>query len=191
MEISINDIKNKFDELPEDLRFAIMGVGLDDKVIGIGQDVGLSVSQMGQLALEVWAVILGWTAPDKFESSIGASLELPADKTKTIANLANERILKKIREDEKKIGAQNKEVKNDPTKPNPVLERPVEVKQAPKPEISPEKPKVAPISIPAQRLMSGFKMPSVATDHSVSKPTPTPAPTPTAQKVDPYREIPE
>lgn len=188
MEISINDIKSKFDELPEELQFAIMGVGIDDKVIGIGQDEGLNVSQMGQLALEVWAVILGWTAPEKFEVSVRTSLGIPNEKAKFIVGLINERIIKKIREEEKRIGESNKQINDakQATDTSPkeagVVSAPVNVTEKP----------ANPPSIAAQRLAGSFKIPMKTTDHTLV-PTPkteTLSEKPTL-KPDPYREIPE
>lgn len=98
MELSLEDIKNKFEKLPEDLKWAIMGANIDEKLMQIGSTHGLNIRQIGQLSLETHAVMLGFMHPDAFEGSIKASLGLPDEKTKFIAMSVNENIIKGVRE---------------------------------------------------------------------------------------------
>lgn len=98
MELSLEDIKNKFEKLPEDLKWAIMGANIDEKLMQIGNTHGLNIRQIGQLSLETHAVMLGFMHPDAFEGSIKASLGLPDEKTKFIAMSVNENIIKNVRE---------------------------------------------------------------------------------------------
>src|SRR3989344_2084050 len=97
MEITLEEIQKKFESLPEDLKWAIMGAKVDDNIIEIGQKENLNVEQMGQLSLETNMVMLGFTHPNDFEKSVKASTGLGDDKIRTLVNAANEKILKEIR----------------------------------------------------------------------------------------------
>lgn len=98
MEITIEEIQKKFESLPEDLRWAIMGADVDNKIIEIGKENNLKVEEMGQLSLEVHAVMLGFIHPNQFEASVQESLKFDPNKTRTLVNAVNEKILKNIRE---------------------------------------------------------------------------------------------
>lgn len=98
MELTIEDIKNKFDKLPEDLKWAIMGAKIDEKLMQIGSTHGLNIRQIGQLSLETHAVMMGFLHPDQFASSIKASLGLDDEKVKLITLSVNEKIIKGVRE---------------------------------------------------------------------------------------------
>lgn len=97
MEITLEEIQRKFENLPEDLKWAIMAANVDDNIIEIGQKEGLNVEQMGQLSLETHMVMFGFTHPDKFEDSVKASLKLGDEKTRAVVNAINDKILKEIR----------------------------------------------------------------------------------------------
>lgn len=97
MEISLEEIQKKFEGLPEDLKWAIMGAKVDDNIIDIGNAEKLNVEQMGQLSLETYMVMFGFTPPDKFEESVKKSLGLPDEKIRAIVGAVNEKILKEIR----------------------------------------------------------------------------------------------
>ena len=98
MEVTINEIKRKFDELPEELRWAIVESNVDQKIVDIGQEHDLNVAQMGQLSLETQMVMYGFLHPEKFEDSLNASLGVPAQKVRNIVEAVNSRVLKKLRE---------------------------------------------------------------------------------------------
>src|SRR5438105_1495225 len=97
MEITLEEIQKKFESLPEDIKWAIMAANVDDNIIDIGKAENLNVEQMGQLSLETHMVMLGFTHPDKFEASVRESMQLPDEKTRRIADVINEKILKEIR----------------------------------------------------------------------------------------------
>lgn len=98
MEISIEDIQKKFEELPEDIKWAIIEADVENKILEIGKKRGLNVSQMGQLALETNTVMLGFYPLDKFEESLKASMGLSPEKVRAIVDDVNDTILKSIRE---------------------------------------------------------------------------------------------
>ena len=213
MEITLEEMQKKFDELPEDLRWAIMGAQVDDKIIDIGHEQGLNVAQTGQLSLETNMVMFGFTHPDKFEESIKASLGLPSEKIKTIIDLVNEKILKNIREQlmtlqgTEKTTEENKDtdilksaqIEITDGKPitqneNITASREEMLSRVENPDLINLKADTKKIeSIAAQKLAGSFQIPSVKTDHSLpslSKDIATPMPS-SKLKADPYREIPE
>ncbi|MEK7572746.1 MAG: hypothetical protein AAB493_02750 [Patescibacteria group bacterium] len=98
MEITTEEIQKKFESLPEDLKWAIMAVNVDEKVTEIGKTYGLNIEQLGQLSLETHMVILDYTHPEKFEESLKASLNLPDEKNREIVMNINDKILREIKE---------------------------------------------------------------------------------------------
>lgn len=205
MEITLEEIQQKFDSLPEDLKWAIMAANVDDNIIEIGQTNGLNVNQMGQLSLETHMVMFGFTHPDKFEESIKNSLGLPEEKIHAIANAVNEKILKNIREKIMDLTTKNEEEKDSQvlksagieiipkgnftpnTKPEekketlPILDS-LELKEG----RVPDKPE----SVISQKLSGFVKNEVKETDHSLNNMS-SEKKEETKPKVDPYREIPE
>jgi len=106
MEITLEEIQNKFESLPENLKWAIMDANIDENITSIGQRHGLNIEQLGQLSLETHMVVLGYTHPDKFEESLKESFKFPDEKNREIIQDINEKILKNIRE--KLISLDNK-----------------------------------------------------------------------------------
>lgn len=219
MEITLEEIQKKFENLPEDLKWAIMAANVDDNIISIGQSQGLNVEQMGQLSLETHMVMFGFTHPDKFEQSIKASMKLSDEKTRALANAVNEKILKEIKENMKEA------FENASKKPGaPVLEEESDAQilssagieivptnssgssaglppEKEKWDISPEKPEPATEKeeqpILTQKLSSFIKSDVVETQHSLDNITKTGMQIPHENEKnkipssDPYREIPE
>ncbi|MFA7286029.1 MAG: hypothetical protein WC011_04285 [Candidatus Paceibacterota bacterium] len=131
MELSIEDIKNKFEKLPEDLKWAIMGANIDEKLMQIGTAHGLNIRQIGQLSLETHAVMLGFVHPDAFGDSIKASLGLPDDKVKLITQSVNEKIIKGVREKLVELrGGVMPVVENPPKLPKQETEQAVETQSS-------------------------------------------------------------
>ena len=138
MQITIEEIQNKFEKLPEDLKWAIMSAKIDEKLMQIGKDQGLNIRQIGQLSLETHAVMLGYITPENFPISIKASLQLPEDKIKNITNSVNETILKGIREKLVEARGGYKEEESDHTiHQEPLPKEPTQIQETIKP--NPEK----------------------------------------------------
>lgn len=217
MEITLEEIKKKFETLPEDLKWAIMGAKVDDNIIEIGNIEHLNVEQMGQLSLETHMVMLGFMHPDEFESSVQASLGLPTEKTHALVTAVNEKILRKIREKMMKVFG-NIEKIPETSKTESVLDKAginlVELpstttvssgvsienredilKRIEKPETIPVvKAEIHPIL--AQKLSGFSKNTVVETDHSLNnlssnKTAPVGPEVNKIPQVDPYREKPE
>lgn len=163
MEITIKEIKNKFESLPEDLKWAIVEANVDENILSIGKRIGLTIDKIGQLALETYAVLLGYTHPDKFLDSIQKSLGEPSDKVKRIGGEVNEVIIKKIRDKVVKLYTKQEE--------NPY-----------KPERKPtnnEKEK-SNKSLPIDKLKSKVHHKNIYSTHT--------EPVKKITKIDPYRE---
>ncbi len=217
MEVSIEEIQQKFESLPEDLKWAIMAVKVDDKIIEIGQMRSLNVEQMGQLSLETHMVMFGFVHPDQFEASLKGSLKLPDDKTRELVNDVNEKILKSIRGKLMELHAQ-------PTVRQAVNSAPVSAPAHPAEkgddailkkagiEILPNAPEAPKVEqpVPASKLTDSVKSDSVKTEYTISNlsktaelpsgapekgyvpaPKPSPAPSSYPPKGDPYRINPE
>lgn len=205
MELSIEDIKNKFEKLPEDLKWAIMSAKIDEKVLAIGQNFSLNIRQMGQLSLEVHAVMLGYMHPDDFENSILKSLNLGEEKTKLLANSVYEKIIKDVRERLIEYRGGVKPTKDIVEKklPKEIFEKKEETqKEIITPEIKPEdkkeeisneitEDKKVINNIISNKLQSNIKSVKTETDHSVLQNGETKSPEIPVKKIDPYREIPE
>ena len=193
MEITLEEIQKKFESLPENLKWAIMGANVDDTIIDIAQGQGLNVEQMGQLSLETYMEMFGFTHPDKFEDSVQKSMQLSAEKTHIIVEEINEQIFKKIRE---KMGEnREEEITETSTTSIPATNENTEEQENTRIlkdhgiEIIPEKLELADgekiHSILTQKLSTSFQTPIVKTEHSLDNITkvnniPTPPTTPSS-----------
>jgi hypothetical protein len=113
MQITLKEIQQKFEELPENLKWAIMTTNIDEHITIIGQRHGLNLEQLGQLSLETHMVVLGYTTPNNFENSLKESLDLPDEKNKEIIDEINEEILGKIRENLRSLDENKNEESSD------------------------------------------------------------------------------
>jgi len=189
MELSIEDIKNKFEKLPEDLKWAIMGANIDEKLMQIGTAQGLNIRQIGQLSLETHAVMLGFVHPDDFGPSIKASLGLPDDKVNLITQSVNEKIIKGVRERLVELrGGAMPVVENPPKLPKEeieVVETNIEkAKEDKLEELIEKEDKKITNGVIANKLVNTVASNNVKTNYSldnVSKGEPE------AKKIDPYR----
>lgn len=219
MEITIEEIQKKFSELPEDLQWAIMGAKIDDNIMEVGKRHALNVAQMGQLSLETHVVALGLMHPDKFESSIQASLQMPPAKTHSVVEDVNEHIFKNIRKElmnyhankkaEEKHYAENKTLQNEimqsagidlhpgtypGTINTPPISTPPKAETVPNPRVSTPTP--TPSTPPASSLHPLAEQKFIGDFQMPKKESEyreikrVPKPVDTKPGVDPYREIP-
>jgi hypothetical protein len=176
MEITVEEIQKKFESLPENLRWAIMATNVDEKITTIGQASGLNIEQLGQLSLETYMVMLGYTRPEKFEESLKASLNLPDEKNKKIVTDINDKILREIKENlMSKSGEINNEKKEEiPQMEESKLQQKEEfLNKAEKTETEEEtlkniQNKKIMDSISSQKLFGSFKTPTVKTEYSLN-----------------------
>lgn len=98
-EVTLEQIKRKFDSLPENLRLAIIVAGADKKINEIGREHGLNVKQIADLLLKTHIMMFGFIHPNKFEDSIKAILQIPPQVVRGIVRDVNEQIIKDIKDD--------------------------------------------------------------------------------------------
>lgn len=175
IEITIEQIQEKFNSLPEELRWAIMSSNVDEKITELGRMHNLTVQQMGQLSLETHAVMLGFTHPDKFEESVRLSLGFDKDKTSLLINAINEKILKEVRDQVLLLHSKPKtEDSSEPQIPesdNKIIEESV---NAPKTQTEPIKIETKTEnqnnidSILSKKLAGAFKMGGATTEYSLN-----------------------
>lgn len=207
IEVTIEQIQEKFDSLPEELRWAIMGANVDEKLVAIGKINNLNIEQLGQLSLETHAVMLGFTHPDKFEESLRNSLNLSPEKTKILISEINEKILKEIKDKVLALHNQNKEdkgldivkeVKNaeentNTTPVNTAIENTPKEKEVHTDTVK-EEPKTLnnkADSILSAKLTGAFKINGTKTEHTLGNISKQNNSAQIEKKIDPYREIPE
>lgn len=190
-EISLEEIQKKFESLPEDLKWAIMGAKVDDNIIDISNAERLNVEQMGQLSLETYMVMFGFTPLDKFEESVKKSLGLPDEKTRAIVDAVNEKILKEIRK------SMEKQTKTEPSpsvdqaaEPEMEAEHDTRVLSSAGIEIlKGENKKETPSDVHPileQKLSTPVQTPVIKTEHAPESQNQSGKP-----RTDPYREVPE
>ena len=131
MEISQEQLKEKYNKLPEDVKSAIFSVGVEKILTEIGEKYALHVDKIGELMEEVDLVMLGITNPKNFIRNLYSRFDV-ADKEQVrhIAHEVNERVFQKIRESLKAIHNTETEVQ-EPTKKETVIpiERAIETKE--------------------------------------------------------------
>jgi|GEM_PF-3415702 len=98
-DITLEEIQEKFDSLPESLRLAIIVAGADKKVNAIGREHGLNVRQISELLLKTHIVMFGFVHPDKFIEGVNGITGIPPQVVKGIVRDINDQIFKDIRED--------------------------------------------------------------------------------------------
>ena len=174
-EITVEEIQNKFESLPEDLKLAIVESNVDEKITEIGKDRGLNIEQMGELSLETHLVMLGYIHPDKFEESLKKRLNLSDELNKKVTADVNTKILKEIREklmSETKVDKQNEALPPDTIQEVdkeeviPDLKVPIKQKIETIDAKEMENKKIME-SISAQKLKGAFQIPNIKTEYSL------------------------
>lgn len=204
--------------LPPETRKAIDSVDWRKVIFEMKEKKGYNFAQLEDLELETELVLCGLSNPEKYQEILESEMKISSFQANELVKEMNLKVFKKIREELIKI-LENKEsvavkVKpiNDTGLKQPESNKPSEILVSPaskeakmhienkaeqkKEETNEEKTHAIINSIPAQRLFGTFKTPSIVTNHTlenITKPIPPTQPTPqpvSAQKIDPYREIP-
>mgnify|MGYP001602142788 CR=1 FL=1 len=96
-------IAQRYDDLPEDLKDAIFSVDTTSLVNMVGKKHGLAIDKIGDLANETGMVMLGVTHPNEFIANLADRLEVDKEKARIIAQEINEQIFKPVRDSLRKI----------------------------------------------------------------------------------------
>jgi len=97
------EVQDKFDNLPKDLKGAIFSVETGKNVADIGGEYKLTIDKIGILGNEASLVMLGLTHPNDFVSNLAKRLDIDKAKAEEIASDVNERIFKKVRDSLRRV----------------------------------------------------------------------------------------
>ena len=122
MKFTPEQIKEKYDSLPEDIKKAVTSVDTTDALIEIGEKYKLHVDKMGELLDETTLVMVGLESTKNFVNEIRNRLEISQDLAENIVKDVNNKILLKVRESLKKIYKEPTEKKNLPLEENKKIE---------------------------------------------------------------------
>ncbi|MCG2695273.1 hypothetical protein L6261_04320 [Candidatus Parcubacteria bacterium] len=113
MQYNKEQIKERYNNLPEDVKQAISSVDTTNVVVNIGEKYQLHVDQLGELVDETGLVMLGFTKTNDFVSNLEKRLNVPREKAINLVKEINDEILIKIRESMKKIIDEKREEKSE------------------------------------------------------------------------------
>lgn len=117
-----NDIKQKFQELPQDLQDAIFSEDIAASIMAIGKKHHLPIDKVGKLSSDTNYIILGINHPRNYISNLQQHLEVNQDEARSIAKEVNEQIFAPIRESLKKMHAVDEQITKElpQTPPTPL-----------------------------------------------------------------------
>jgi len=96
-------ILEKYEKLPNDLKEAIFGAEVTEAVNGIGGKYNLHIDKIGELANETGMVMLGMVSPKDFIRNLSERLEVNMETAGKIASDVNSQVFLKVRESLKKL----------------------------------------------------------------------------------------
>jgi hypothetical protein len=177
---SQEEILNRYDSLPVQVKDAIFAQATAEKMSAIGKKHGLLIDAIGTIATVTGYVMVGLLNPQSFTARLAEELGIPALKAREIAEDINEQVFKPIREHMLKIHdmpaeADVAQIPKAPTPPASFAQAPTAPTVAPM--IFPEKLRSAqPLQSPAPAQQQ--VMPPIIQTQKPETPTivPTPAP---------------
>jgi hypothetical protein len=118
MEYTPEQIENRMNSLPADIREAMSKVDTTTAILNVGKKNGLHVDQMGDLLYCVGLVMLGFEKSDHFKEIIIEKIGVPFEQANIITADINNEVFLKLKESIKKIheqhSTQNAEIDNRP-----------------------------------------------------------------------------
>lgn len=104
MKLSQEQLKEKYNNLPEDVKNAIFSAGVEKALTEIGEKNNLHVDKIGELMEEVDLVMLGITDPKDFIRNLYGRLGIEdKEQVRQVAHEVNEQVFQKIRESLKTV----------------------------------------------------------------------------------------
>lgn len=107
MTYTVEELKERFETLPEDVQVAIKSIETADAIEAIQQKYKLHIDQAGLIAEEVGLVMLGFSRPFDFVARIASKLHITQMVASEITKDINENIFNPIKESLKKIHSLN------------------------------------------------------------------------------------
>jgi hypothetical protein len=132
-EYTDEQIREKYNNLPEDLKKAIFGVETAGILKIIGEKYQLYLDKIGVLGNETGLVMLGITHPNNFISNLAERLKIDKETARKIGEEVNNQIFAKVRESLKKIHG----IVPPPPQPPPPLPQPTPRPQPTPPPLPP------------------------------------------------------
>lgn len=196
------ELKKKFYDLPEDLRWAISEINVEEKMLELKQKYNLNIEQAGFVSSLIYSILVGHTHPEKFEENLRMVVRTTPENINEILIYINQNIFGGVREkilslhkekDKKAIFIEEENTKKEIPQNESLLalkklieKEKIETKTTE--ESSDQKNINLANSIFAQKLSGNFKIPKTETEHKIIQNTQGIS---SIKKIDPYREIPE
>ncbi|OGZ46206.1 MAG: hypothetical protein A3C84_01670 [Candidatus Ryanbacteria bacterium RIFCSPHIGHO2_02_FULL_48_12] len=185
MNISHEELLERYEKLPQILKDAIFAEATADKVFNIGKKHGLTIDKLGNLATEIGYVVLGVSKTDELEGKI-ASIGLGKDTAKKITEDVNKEIFYPIRDHLRGVSSPTTEAPAPSLAPLIFQQKITEVHHEPAQKIAIEPKDTKPTTFDDLRM----ELKNISTlAGGVSPETKSSAPTPTYKASDPYREL--
>lgn len=113
MKYTIQQLMEKHDNLPADVKSSIFSADVEKALTAIGEKYSLHIDQIGELMEEVDLVMLGITHSKDFIRNLYERLDVgDKEKVRQIAHEVNEQVFAKIRESLKQIHHVENETRN-------------------------------------------------------------------------------
>jgi hypothetical protein len=176
-------IKERFAQLPEDIKNAIQSNALEENLQHIGEMHRLHIDQMGILGDEVRLVMLGFADPNEFAATLTAQAQIPAEQAEKLASEIADRIFTPIRESMQKF-MEEREADEEAKTIATLANTPMKIEKIGLPEV------IAPENITAKKplLPMAETMLSQSTSTIQARPMPQTNAQPRPYKTDPYLE---
>lgn len=113
MKYTQDQIRQKLESLPKDIKDAISSVDTTTKLVEIADKYKLHTDKMGMLVDETGLVMLGFTRPDDFVGNLKDRLEISRSMAESIVREINEQVFLKIRYSLKKIHEEREEKEDE------------------------------------------------------------------------------
>lgn len=120
MNYTTEELKQRFDSLPEDVQIAMTALETADAIEAIQQKYKLHIDQAGLIAEEVGLVMLGFSRPFDFVARIASKLHLTQMVASEITKDINESIFNPIKESLKKVHSLGEEESTPKTQPSDI-----------------------------------------------------------------------
>ena len=172
-------VRARMEELPADVRQAILSAELEKKVQAIGGKHRLHINQIGKLEDETLLVMLAFSDPAEFADNLAKQLQVPQEQAEAIAGDVSNEIFVSIRksmQDFVEGQTMLEALANEPKAPQ--VTKSVQPPTTPAPAPVPKLPVAPPQLHPADMMLT-------------QKTVTMPPSKPTNYKTDPYREPPE
>lgn len=113
---TLNQLKEQFETLPEEVQQAIVDTNLPDKLQQVVKKNQLMIDQAGILETETDLVLYGIEPLENYTANLARQLQLPKDKALAIAHDVDDLIFKNIRDSLKKINEEVIAAENEAAK---------------------------------------------------------------------------